>query len=530
MKSFFKLIVGRFFWFGLIVVLEIFAVVLLIAFSATILNAFVARNQTNVLIAMLVVTIVLDFIAKIFFSVYIINTKVNHQYKITWLIVVNSLIILGMVLYAMFGNKNATKKTAKKLDPIKNSTIYLPLSEEKIEQIKRLDGGDVALDVAKYLQKNSQASFSDETETTFYDSGEDVFPVMLQELQKAEHYIFIQYFIIGPGKFWDPILDILKYKAQHGVDVRVIYDDIGSISLVPSNYPKILQEMGIKCFAYEKFRPFINTKMNNRDHRKMMIIDGYIAFTGGINIADEYINVYQRFGYWKDNAIRIKGKAVYSFTTSFLGVWCSSQGNISEIKEAKYAYNFHTDNRYMSDGYVQHYGDTPYQDESIGETVYIKLIYSATKSVHISTPYFIVSDELLSAIVDAARRGVDVTLLTPGIPDKKLVWQVTRSFYKPLLDAGAKVYEYTPGFNHEKVLIVDDTHATIGSLNFDFRSLYLNLENCLYLFKCECIKEMKESLYNSMAKSKRITPEIYKKMQRKSWLLWAFMKIFAPLM
>lgn len=530
MKKFFKLFIGRFFWLSLIIILEIAIAAVLFIFSDVIISGIISRNNLSIFIIGIFVAIGINALTKLFFSLYILNTRVNNQYKITWLIVVNILFNAGLIMYLMFGNKNATKRTKKQLDPIKNSIFYIPMGEEEIEELRNIPEGKTAVILKDYLERFNKETIYNHTQSYFFPSGEDAFPAIIGELKKAKHYIFLEYFIVGPGKFWNSVLEVLLEKVKEGVDVRVIYDDVGSIGNVSYNYDKKLQKMGIPTLSYRKFKPFFNTKVNNRNHRKILVIDGHTAFSGGINLADEYINEKKRFGYWKDNAIMLKGKAVYALTLSFLSIWCPYKGDVNELKDAKYLYNHFTEDTFDTDGYVLPYSDLPYQDESMGENVYLKLISQAKKSVYISTPYFIIPDELLNEITNAALRGVDVKLLTPHIPDKPSVFQVTRSFYKPLIEAGAEVYEYTPGFNHEKVLIVDGVHATLGTINFDYRSLFLNLENNIYLFNASCIKEIQRDFLTSIGKSEHITEKKYMKLYKRHKLSWAILRIFAPLL
>lgn len=523
MKKFFKLFLGRFLWIGLILLLE---VALIILFWSFWYSFFSAINEWFNFATSLLLGII-DIIV----LVYIVNSKANSSYKIAWLFVVGLLPFLGVVLYLMFGNKNTTKRMKKKIEPIRKAMKVIPTSPRVLDELGADPNDLQALNIATYINKESGSALFDHTESTYFNSGEEAWPVMLEELRKAKHYIFLEYFIIEKGQFWNSIVEILEEKAKEGVDVRVMYDDVGSISTLPTSYPKQLRKKGIKCAPYNRFKPLVNIKINNRDHRKILVIDGSVGWTGGINLADEYTNLKVRFGYWKDNAIMIKGRGVYGLTMLFLSNWVSSQGGFEELSDTKYlANNYNPTFDYDSDGYVQPYGDLPYGDEAVGETVYLKLINTAKKYVYITTPYLIIDEEMEHTLMNAAKGGVRVILLVPHIPDKKMVFNVTRSYYANLIEAGVEIYEYTPGFIHEKIFIVDDIYATVGTINLDYRSLYLHLENGIFLYKSRTILKMKEDYEDSLSKSELITKERFAKIRRGKAVLWALLRVAAPML
>ena len=364
----------------------------------------------------------------------------------------------------------------------------------------------------------------DNTEIKYFPLGEDVYPVMIEELKKAKKFIFLEYFIIGKGKMWQGILDILEQKVKEGVDVRVIYDDVGSISSLPNKYDRFLESKGIKCVVFNKLKPIIAVIMNNRDHRKIMVIDGNVSFSGGINIADEYINKKEKYGHWKDNGIMIKGEATWNFTVMFLKIWNAYREDDDTFEKFR-----PTIKDVKADGYILPYGENPLDDEIVGENIYLNIINQAKKYVYIFTPYLIIDSEMLSAITLASKRGVDVRIVTPGIPDKKIVFTLTRSYYKMLKKDGVKIYEYTPGFLHSKVFVCDDDIATVGTLNLDYRSLYLHFECGIYIYESKVIEEIKRDALDTMEKSHLVSDKESNAGFIKS-IFQAVLKLAAPLM
>lgn len=542
MRKFARLFFGRVIWIILALLLQVFVVAItaLFVFGAAtgieaIIESLVGETWAKVLestlsftysAAQIVLTLIVMF--------YIVNSKVSTSYKITWLFVVGVLAFVGSILYLMFANKSASPLMKKRLEKQKAIIRQIKTSEEVENSLTKTSDGQEVLTLGQYVANTSGQALYKNSEVTYYKSGEDAWPHMVEELKKAKHYIFLEYFIIEKGVFWDSLLEVLEKKAAEGVDVRIMYDDLGSVSTLPANYPKQLRKKGIKCIPFNRLRAFINIKLNNRDHRKILVIDGKVGFTGGINLADEYVNTIVRFGYWKDNAIRIKGEGVYGLTQLFLSNWIFStkSDDDSELYDAKYLPDVHVtkEDKVNASGYVQPYGDLPFDNDSVGQNVYLKLINSAKKYVYITTPYLIIDEEMSNALCRAARSGVDVHLVTPHIPDKKLVFGITRSHYAPLIDAGVKIHEFTPGFIHEKMFIVDDIYGTVGTINLDYRSLYLHLENATFMYKCECLKDMKKDFEDTLKVSELITPERYKKIKRGKKLWWGILRVFAPMM
>lgn len=416
---------------------------------------------------------VLSSLIGFFVVIYIINRDDNPSYKIAWIIPIFIFPLFGILIYLLFGNKKYAKLLRKKFRNTESViTENLKQDESVIRQMNPRDATS-----ASYLIKMGYPVYND-TETEYFRSGEEMWPKIKEELSNAKHFIFLEYFIIAKGQVWDSILEILAERAKAGVDVRVIYDDVGSVSKIPSGYYKKLNSMGIKCLAFNPFVPLISVIMNNRDHRKIIVVDGHTAFTGGINLADEYMNITHPYGYWKDTGVMLHGKAVWNFTYMFLQMWDVICGTKEDF-EIYHPEKHHMD-EFTGDGFVQPFGDSPIDNEPVSQNVFLDIISRSSKYVYICTPYLVIDDEMKNALTFAAKRGVDVRIITPGIPDKKIVYRLTRSNYPPLIKAGVKIYEYTPGFVHAKSIVSDDRIAVVGTINMDFRSLYLH-------FECGCL-------------------------------------------
>ena len=350
-----------------------------------------------------------------------------------------------------------------------------------------------------YLTKQSGFAFYRNTGFDYYSLGDTGYPVMLEELKKAEKFIFIEYFIIEEGVMWNGILEILEQKVKEGLDVRVLYDDLGSFNTLSLNYAQTLEEKGIKCVPFNRINPILGSIMSHRDHRKIMGIDGKTAFSGGVNLADEYINAIVKHGKWKDNIIRIKGDAVWSYTVMFLSTWnalCETDKDYTVFKAE------HVEGEY--DGYIAPYGETPLDSELTAQSVYMNILNQANDYCYIMTPYLIIDTELMNALILAKHRGVDVRLLTPGIPDKKMVYDITKSYYENLIRGGVRIFEYKPGFVHSKVFVSDDDKAVVGTINLDYRSLYLHFENGTYIQGCSKIQDIKQDFLNACAEGKEV--------------------------
>ena len=455
--------------------------------------------------------------------------KDNPNHKIPWIIIILIAPPTGLLIYLMFGKGYISKKHKKKYQSVSDRQSKYVSQKEEI--ISKLDLFNEKYKLqSNYIYKTSKMPILENTKVKYFESGEKYFAALLDDLKQAKHFIFLEYFIIASGKLLDEMINILKQKVQEGVDVRIIYDDIGSIKVLPYNYDKKLHKMGIKCVKFNKYYPFVSVVYNNRDHRKIAVIDGYIGYTGGVNIADEYVNYVEKFGYWKDNGIRLYGEAVKNLTLMFLktyDVFTEVKSNYDDFMPNKYHQQ-----QFESDGFIQPFDDgpAPIDGNYIGENVYLNMINQSTKYIYITTPYLIVDYQLMSALENAAQRGVDVKIITPGIPDKKIVYSVTRDSYGSLIKAGVKIYEYKPGFIHAKTVIVDDEIAVVGTINFDYRSLVHHFECGCFIVKNECIKDIKEDFINTLSQSKSPSKKVYASKNIIKRIYLGILKFFAPLM
>lgn len=456
----------------------------------------------------------------VFISMALLNDNLNPSFKMPWLLLLVVFPILGVFLYLLNGKIWIRKKYCKERFEIEN---YEYQSSKPLEEIKEEE--KQIYGQAKYIYDNVNSPVYKNTEATYYSVGEDMFADMIKDLKNAKKFIFLEYFIIEKGKMWDTILEILLDKKEEGVDVRVIYDDIGCISKLPNNYYKELEKMGIPCISFNRFKPALSIIYNNRDHRKIMVIDGNIGYTGGINLADEYINEVVRFGHWKDTGIRLKGSAVATLTMIFLDAW-----NIFKRDNTPIDAYLPEKKKYVSDGYFVPYGDSPLKKETAGETVYLNMINAATDYVYITTPYLILTYELILALTNASKRGVDVKIITPAIPDKWVVHAITESYYPVLMRAGVEIYEYTPGFIHSKTFVCDDKVGVVGTINLDFRSLYHHYENAVWIYQSSVLEDIKKDFMNTLAKSNFMDVTKYKATPWYKRLIGTMAKIFAPLM
>ena len=534
MKVFFKRILSSKILCFALLVLE-FAVI--VAFWSFIEFSFVdsaaggtdvsGRAQTNLIVSIIfyalrAILYVIDVI--VFFKIIIRDE--NTEYKVPWLVCMFILPVWTITFYLVFGRTKLRKKDAKVVDDsVKMFEKRAELSEEENQAVfgemeERYSG------VFKYLRNCTNLDVSKNNKITYYKNGETFFPELIESLKKAEKFIFIEFFIIGEGKLWQSVLEVLKEKAKNGVDVRLIYDDIGSSSVVPKDIVETLKEAGIECHAFHPVTPALSNALNNRDHRKIVVIDHKIAYTGGMNLADEYANEVVRFGYWKDTMVKIEGKAISNLIATFLQNYDLTTFTVSDYdKYLKGDYE-----EYEDKGYAFAFGDAPgaYSNyEQIGEQNYINLINVANKSVYVSTPYLITSYPLTRALTGAAKRGVDVKLIVPGIPDKKFAYWMAKSQFHVFLEAGVKIYTYTPGFNHEKLMLVDDRLCFVGTINFDFRSLTHHFECGVTFLDAPCLPEIKEDL-DQMVSESELVPVDFKQKGIQKLLAYA-LKIFRVL-
>lgn len=458
--------------------------------------------------------------------IYILNSRSDPAYKVAWIVPIMLFPIFGGLFYLMVGGTGLSSRMKKRMSQITDKMKEcLNQNQDTVSFLQQ--ESNVAFNQAKYIEKYTMCPVYHNSSTEFLTSGEEFFEQLVIELRAAEKFIFLEFFIIEEGVMWNTILDILIDKAKKGVDVRVIYDDFGCMSKLPVGYNRKLEEMGIKCCVFNPFIPILSLHLNNRDHRKIAVIDGRAAFTGGVNLADEYINKIEKFGHWRDSGIKIKGDAVWSFTVMFLSMW-------TYLKKEKEDYSkFIPDTLYDKSecyGYVQPFDDSPLDDEHVSEAVYLNLINQAEKYIYIETPYLIADNKMMVALSLAAKRGVDVRILTPNTPDKKYAFAVTQSSYEELLESGVSIYQYTPGFNHGKTFVVDDEYAVVGTINLDYRSLYLHFECGVWMYNTKSVEQVKNSTLEALKISKKITLEHVRGISKIRKILRTVLKIFAPLM
>ena len=509
MKKILRFITQRVVITALLIVLQ---ALLLFGFIWKLDNYFVYFYAGSVLLSLLI-------------TLGIINSKSNPAYKIAWLIPILLFPVFGGLIYLLFGSDRTGRYLRKKLQGIGTEM------DNVIGEAHRRSGAEQlppdAANQSRYISHCAYCPPYQNTTTEYLPLGEVKFERMVEELKKAKHYIFLEYFIIQEGKMWNTILDILRQKAAEGVDVRVIYDDMGCIMILPTGYDKTLEQMGIKCRIFNPFVPILSSRFNTRDHRKICVIDGNVGFTGGINLADEYINAYEKHGHWKDTSILLKGEAVFSLTVMFLSMWDYLDGTIAKTDYSRYYPTVWDEN---AKGYVQPFADNPLDDEAVGETVYLNLINKAKRYVYITTPYLILSSEMLTALTSAAKCGVDVRIITPHVPDKWYVHAVSRSHYQPLIEAGVKIYEYTPGFIHAKTFVVDDDYAVVGTINLDYRSLYLHFECAVWMYQTPSVAQVRDDFFKTQQISQEITLEECRSLSFPRRLGRSVLRVFAPLM
>lgn len=420
---------------------------------------------------------------------YLVRKDENSAYKIVWIVLIGVFPLLGGALYLAFGNKRPSKRLREKLNAVDD--LHKPDLTQPERQTEGLDLSSLGL--SRYVAKYGAYPAWRNTAAEYFACGEEMYPRLLQDLEQAQGSIFLEFFIVHTGEMWSGIETILRRKAAQGVDVRLIYDDFGSLLGLPTDFVVQMERAHIRCIPFNPVVPLLTLVMNHRDHRKIVVIDGKVAYTGGVNLADEYINAEQRFGYWKDAALRIEGDAVWNFTVMFLNFW-----NAFRPSEKDYSIFRPEQSAAAQDGVVQPYADSPLDEEPLAETVYLEILAQAHHYVYIYTPYLAVGEEMLDALKNAAKRGVDVRLVLPGIPDKKLVYRLSRSYYLPLLKAGVRIYEYTPGFLHSKCYVSDDRVAVVGSINMDYRSLFLHFECGVLLFHNSQVIAVREDVRQTL--------------------------------
>lgn len=466
-------------------------------------------------------------------TIYIFNRPGNPEYKLAWVIPILIFPLFGGLLYILYRLQASIKHLRLRLLAILEATQ--PLLEQKPETLEALRRESrCAAAQADYLLRDAGYPVYENTTTEYLSTGEIKFARLKDELSKAKHYIFLEYFIIQEGIMWNSVLEILEEKVKKGVEVRLLFDGMGCLTTLPADYERELQKKGIQCKVFNPFVPVLSTVYNNRDHRKIAVIDGHTAFTGGINLADEYINAYVKYGHWKDSSILVKGEGVWSFTLMFLQMWhCDNPAPLCALPREdfeRYRPYYHHAEAFVSEGFVLPYGDSPMDNEPVGENVYLNLIYGAKDYLYITTPYLIMDSELKHALCLAAKRGVDVKIITPFIPDKVLVHMTTRAGYQDLIEAGICIYEYLPGFIHSKTVACDDETATVGTINFDFRSLFLHFECGVWMYRTKALWQVKEDFLKTLESCQEVTLEDCKRVPVYKRLFCSVLRLFSPLM
>ncbi len=441
-------------------------------------------------------------ILSLMMALHIISKDENPAYKIAWLIPILTVPLVGGLMYFLYGDKKPAKFMRRKLD--QEYGLTQPFKCQKPETKVYLKMVSERFCGTSHYVGNCGYPIHSDTDVTYYAVGEDMFRDMLAEMERAQHYIFLEYFIIEEGIMWDQMLEVMTRKAAEGVEVRLMYDDMGSAFKLPGKYDKEMERRGIQCMRFNPFIPVFSLVMNNRDHRKILVVDGHTAFNGGINLSDEYINEKVKFGHWKDTGVRLRGEAVWNFTLMFLEMWNAYRGGDADL--TRYMPHVYHPAAFSGEGFVQPYGDTPLDEENLGENVYMEILAQAKQYVYIMTPYLILDNEMKTALCQAAKRGIDVRIITPGIPDKPTVFRLTRSNYTPLLEAGVRIYEYTPGFIHAKSFVCDDKIGVVGTINLDYRSLYLHFECATLMYRCPALLDLKRDTLETIEKSKEIMP------------------------
>ncbi|RSJ71956.1 cardiolipin synthase [Streptococcus cristatus] len=506
----FRLLMSKYGFSIIIMLLELFLV----------FAAFFYFNQLvpNWLSALVIVSLYIGTILAI------VNRNMPPESKVTWLLfaVVS---VFGFLLYLMIGERRLSKKEIQQLEKMDSMKFREDNSYDLRVELKQENKSAFGI-VKSLLSMDHNADVYDGTASQYFPLGEEMFEAMLDDLRSAKKFIFLEFYIIDPGVMWNRVLEILVDKVQQGVEVKLLYDDIGCMATLSGDYTKRLRKMGIDAHKFNKVIPRMTVAYNNRDHRKILVVDGQVGYTGGINLADEYINHIVRFGHWKDGGIRLEGRAVKALTRLFLMNWYINRGEITDFDR----YHFDSQ-RVEGKGLYIPYGSgpKPIYKEQVGKAVYQNIINQAIDYVYITTPYLIIDYDLTEDIKNAAMRGVDVRIVTPFIPDKKLIQIVTRGAYPDLLEAGVKIYEYTPGFIHSKNVISDDELAVVGTINFDYRSLVHHYENAVLMYQTETIADIKQDFEDLFDVSKEISLETL----QNSWyqrLLKEIMQLFAPLL
>lgn len=468
-----------------------------------------------------------SIIFSVIFMMMIINNDSNPAYKIAWIILIALFPIGGCLLYLYVKYNIGTIATRKIIKNISVKIKAFSKTEDRIKESIFNEHSDIEK-LSNYLEKEGGCPTFNQSEVNYYPLGDDCMEPIIAELEKAKEFIFMEFFMVEEGVFFNRVLDVLERKAKEGVEVRFMYDDLGCVALLPRNYIERLRQKGIMARTHAHLTPFLSTHYNNRDHRKIIVVDGKWALTGGINLCDEYINAFEKYGHWKDNAVSVRGDAVKGFTLLYLQMWNSeSYSTATNFDYSKYLKTYPVKG---NGGYIIPYGDGPHQDELVAENVYMDILNNAKDYVYIMTPYLILDYEMEKTIKHAAMSGIDVRIILPSIPDKKIAFDIARTYYLNLLHAGVKLYEYTPGFIHAKTFLSDDRIGVVGTINLDYRSLYLHYECGCILYKNEILSEIKKDFINTFSVSTKVDSKYYHNIFILRRFIGRIFRVFGPLM
>ena len=505
-RGLFRLIFGR----TTVVILLLAAQVLLLFVGFWKLNGSIVYGVSSLLGLAVTLTIV--------------NKPENPAIKITWIVLIMLVPVFAVPFYFFVNMEWGHRLARARLQDIRRmSEAYIRPDPAGMESLRKENPQMAGL--AAYMERSGQMLCYQDSQVKYLPSGEAFFKEVLRQLEQAKHFIFLEYFIVEEGYMWGRILRLLERKVKAGVEVRVLYDGTCAVGKLPYQYPKKLEELGIRCKMYAPLRPLVSTHYNNRDHRKILVIDGRVAFTGGINLADEYINKRVLHGHWKDTAVVLTGGAVRNFTLMFLQMW-----SVSEYPYEDFTPYLDAARPVEAEGWVLPYCSSPFDTEKVGEMAYMDILNQATDYVHITTPYLIIDHELTTALTFAAKRGVDVKLILPAVPDKKTVFALTHTYYRELLEGGVQIYEYTPGFIHAKMFVSDDSTAVVGSINLDYRSLYLHFECAALLYRCPAVADVERDFQETLAKCHAVTLEECRTARLSQKLTGLLLRPLAPLM
>ncbi|PKL13055.1 MAG: cardiolipin synthase [Spirochaetae bacterium HGW-Spirochaetae-8] len=512
MKKILKLLTGR-----------LFTSFILVAFQVAVL-VWLMDNLMDVIVYYLPLVSILSFLVVFF----VVSRDDQPAFKITWIIVIMAIPVFGIPFYIIFGNKRGGKRVARQVEKYQQHyeiemRSLLPKPEASVRETL-MEYSPCLARQAAYIENLSSAPVWDHTAVEYFALGEQAFQRILEEVGKATRFIFMEYFIIEEGLMWNTMLALLQRKIAEGVHVRLMYDDLGTIQTLPVRYDRHLRELGISVAVFNQVRPHLNPRLNYRDHRKILVIDGEVGFTGGINFADEYINRKIRFGHWKDTTVMIRGDAVWNLSLMFLQQWIFATNEELDLSE------FTPRNSYPDDGLVQPFGDSPLDGENVAENAYIQIINNAKRYVWITTPYLIIDTQMSNALCTAAQSGVDVRIITPRMPDKWYVHMVTRSNYKVLLQCGVRIFEYTPGFLHAKMFVSDDEVAIVGTTNMDYRSFYLHFENGVAFYRSSAVADVRNDIRRTLDVSTEITVAQEEGVPLSKRFARALLKLFSPLL